>query len=771
MPALSRYYQEQLVLANKCLSYAAFTVLGLLLLMVLDNCYPINTKRSFSTVVLAERGEVLRAFSNKQQQWRYPIENSQVPEHYLELLLGYEDRWFHWHFGVNPLAMLRAAWQNWQAGQIVSGGSTLTMQVARLMNPHPRTLTGKTQQMLRALQLEWHYSKEKILNLYLNLAPFGGTLIGVQAASISYFDKPLAQLSDAEAALLAVLPQAPSRWHPNRHPQAATKARNKVLRRMQQLHIWSSQRVADALQETIFSLAQKSPMHAPLLARRLKKQCPDCEKISSFIDFEMQQQLEELVADYSQGLAEGVSVALMVMENDTGAVRSYIGSANFLDNKRFGHVDMIQAVRSPGSTLKPFLYALAIDRGLIHSQSLLQDVPRHKKAYRPQNFSAGFNGPVSVTQALQRSLNIPAVQVLEQLEPHYFAAKLESAGLKLYWPGSQSANLSMILGGVGTKLEHLVGSYSALGRSGVAIKARLRAADPIVERYMLSPGAAWISWKMLAVNPLASASSQFIESRWPMAWKTGTSYGYREAWAMGVSKKWSIGVWVGRPDASGSVGISGRKTAAPLLFKTVRAIADSEVLKKPLSVSEQLICWPLGTLASAQHNNLDNCQRKHRAWILNNTIAPTLSRWPLLKNLWYNTKGERVNPRCDSSVLQLKQLAFWPLSLEPWLNPSWRRHKRLGVSSKKCMLEEPEELAISSVIDGSMYKYNHKGLTLLLQKSGGVGVTTWYLNGKYIAKSDQQEALALQIKQLGRYQLSAIDEQGYSDIINFTVAK
>jgi len=769
MQVSSTYYQDQKVVVKQWLGRGALIALIPIFLLILDHCYPINAQRSYSTVVLASQGEVLRAFSNEQQQWRYPIENKDVPKHYLELLLGYEDRWFYWHIGVNPLAIIRAAWQNWQAGRVVSGGSTLTMQVARLMNPHPRTLLGKSAQLLRAIQLEWHHSKAEILNLYLNLAPFGGTLIGVQAASISYFDKPLNQLSDAEAALLAVLPQAPSRWHPNRHPKAARKARDKVLKRMQQLQIWTAQRVEDALQESIFSLIQTTPMSAPLLSRRLRKQCPTCEKITSFIDFEMQQQLEELVADYSQGLAPGVSVALMVMENNTGAVRSYIGSASFLDNTRFGHVDMVQAVRSPGSTLKPFLYAMAMDRGLIHSQSLLQDAPRHQKSYRPQNFSGGFNGPVSVTQALQRSLNIPAVQVLEQLEPHYFAGKLESAGLKLHWPSAKGANLSMVLGGVGTKLEHLVSSYSAIARSGIAIKARLTPQAPIVERYMLSPGAAWISWKMLAVNPVRSARSQLIESDWPLAWKTGTSYGYREAWAMGASKKWSIGVWVGRPDASGSVGISGRKTAAPLLFKAFKAIANKQILEQPASVSEQLICWPLGILATDEANSLGNCQQKHLAWILNDTIAPTISKWPLLKTLWFNSAGERSSPSCDSSNLLKKQLAFWPLSLEPWIHRDWRRHKHLSSNNPDCMFETVEGLSISSVVDKSIYKRSSTGLSLLLQNTGGIGVITWYLNGKYVVKGYHSEALAIDITQVGRYQLSAIDEQGNSDIVNFVV--
>lgn len=760
-----------MVLKKRLSLYVLVLLTPLLALCCLDAYYPLKTQFSASTVVLAEDGEVLRAFSNAQQQWRYPIANSEVPQHYLDLLLGYEDRWFYWHIGVNPVSILRAAWQNWRAGRIVSGGSTLTMQVARLMHPHSRTLMGKIQQLLRALQLEWHFSKAQILNFYLNLAPFGGTLIGVQAASISYFDKPLQQLSDAEAALLAVLPQAPSRWHPNRHPQAATKARDKVLQRMAQLNIWSDERVIDAQREAIFSLTQVAPMHAPLLARRLKRQCVDCEAIKTLINLEMQQQLEALVADYVSPLAQGLSVALMVMENDTGAVRSYLGSADFLDNRRFGHVDMIQAVRSPGSTLKPFLYALAIDRGIVHSQSLLQDTPRFSKGYRPQNFSGTFNGPVSVTQALQRSLNVPAVQVLEQLEPNYFAAKLQSSGLQLHWPSAAGANLSMILGGVGTKLEHLVATYSSLARSGIAIKARFRPEDAVVERHLLSPGAAWITWKMLAIHPVKTSRSQYIDSNWPLAWKTGTSYGYREAWAMGVSKKWSIGVWVGRPDASGSVGISGRKTAAPLLFKAFKAIADKTLIARPATVSETPICWPLGTRVAAAENTLNNCQQQHLAWVLDETVPPTLSQWPLNKTLWRNTAGLRVNPSCESGTLHKHQLALWPLALEPWVASRWRRKSRLGNVAKYCQIEELEPLVISSVSNASMYRYNPGGLLIELQSSGGVGKVSWYLNGKFVGAKTGGAGITIRLNQVGRYQLSANDEQGKSDLVQFKVTK
>jgi penicillin-binding protein 1C len=737
----------------------------------LDYVYPLKQQRSFSTVVVASNGEVLRAFSNARQQWRYPIANDQVPNHYKTLLLGYEDRWFYWHFGVNPLSILRAAWQNLSAGTVVSGGSTLTMQVARLLHPHKKSVSGKLQQMLRALQLEWHLSKSQILNLYLNLAPFGGTLIGVQAASISYFDKPLNQLSDAEAALLAVLPQAPSRWRPDRHPKAAKSARNKVLKRMAELKIWPLQRVEDAIAEPIFSMRQNAPLNAPLLTRRLKQQCKHCEKIDTFIDINMQRQLEELVTDYSQGLAQGVSVAVLAMENKTGKVRSYIGSAGFLNQARFGHVDMIQAVRSPGSTLKPFLYGLAIDEGLIHSQSLLQDTPRYKKAYRPRNFSGGFNGPISVTQALQRSLNIPAVQVLEKLQADNFAAKLEFSGLKLSGVGAKNPNASMILGGVGTTLQSLLSSYSALARSGITIKPRYTDQDPVVERYLLSPGAAWITWKMLAVKPNKLSRSRRFDNDWPLAWKTGTSYGHREAWAMGVSENWSLGVWVGRPDASASVGLSGRASAAPLLFKVYRAIARDDLLEKPASVTRETICWPLGTLISDVQNTSNNCQQKHVAWVLDKTTPRTLSDRALLKTIWRNNSGDRVDPSCDSGHITKQMVAFWPQAIEPWLLDDKRSAYQLQGASQACQHLQMEQtvIKITSVPDNSYYQQDEKALKLQLKAQGGSGKNSWYLDGRFIGASVAAKSIDITIKASAKYQLSVVDEQGNTDMVSFTI--
>ncbi|MCK5666019.1 MAG: penicillin-binding protein 1C, partial [Thiotrichaceae bacterium] len=433
-------------------------------------------------------------------------------------------RWFWQHPGINPLSICRALIQNIKNNRIVSGGSTITMQVSRLISPHTRSITGKIKQIFIAFQLEWHYSKEQILTYYINHAPFGGTIEGVQAASYTYLDKSAQELSHAEAALLTILPQAPSRNRPDRHPNRALLARNKVLHRLATQSVWTEPVVTQALLEPIIAQHNLHPIIAPLLARRLKSQFPEQTVIKTTIDYDMQIGIEALVKQYIEQLPEKTSAAVLVVENKFLKVKTYVGSANFLDQNRFGHVDMIQAIRSPGSTLKPFLYGIAIDRGLIHSESLLTDAPLLFDGYKPQNFSRGFTGPVSVSHALKRSLNIPAIQVLHNLTPEVFVSTLKNAGLILGFNSMAKSNLSVILGGVGSNLETLVGTYTALANGGHAGQIRFSSNSPVKQHYLFSAGSAWIIKKIL--------SNQNIHSPNTLSWKTGTSYGHRDFWSI-----------------------------------------------------------------------------------------------------------------------------------------------------------------------------------------------------------------------------------------------
>ncbi|WP_032621937.1 penicillin-binding protein 1C, partial [Pseudomonas avellanae] len=448
-------------LVQKLKWLAGCVLLLIALLWLADRLWPLPLpKDDLARVVLAEDGTPLWRFADANGVWRYPVTNQQVSPYYLEALLTYEDRWFYSHPGVNPLALVRASWQNLSGARVVSGGSTLSMQVARLLDPHSRTLPGKFRQLWRTLQLEWHLSKDEILSLYLNRAPFGGTLQGVAAASWAYLGKSPQNLTRAEAALLAVLPQAPSRLRPDRHPQRAQLARDKVLRRLAEFQVWPQGSVDEALEEPLWLAPRQEPSLAPLLARRLNR--PNSPPlIRTTLDATLQRRMEDLLMGWRARLPERTSAAILVVEAETMAVRAYVGSVDISDAKRFGHVDMVTALRSPGSTLKPFLYGMAMDAGLIHSESLMQDVPRRYGDYRPGNFSTGFGGPVAASSALSMSLNLPAVQLLEVYGPKRFAAELRNGGVPLTLPPLAEPNLALILGGAGSRLENLVAGYSA----------------------------------------------------------------------------------------------------------------------------------------------------------------------------------------------------------------------------------------------------------------------------------------------------------------------
>ncbi|MDN6020435.1 MAG: penicillin-binding protein 1C, partial [Enterobacterales bacterium] len=504
-------------------------------LWVADKVWPLPIKDvQVARIVVAADGSPLWRFADGQGVWRYPVNVEQVSPYYLQALLTYEDRWFYQHPGINPFALARAAWQDVSHGRIISGGSTLSMQVARLLDPHSRTFGGKVRQVWRTVQLEWHLSKTQILELYLNRAPFGGTLQGIGAASWAYLGKPPDELTRSEAALLAVLPQAPSRLRPDRYPIRAQAARNKVLDRLAEYQVWEQQQVDDIKQEPVWLAPRQMPQSAPLLARRMIQTYPLQGVINTTIDASLQRQLETLAKGWGSRLPAKTSVGVLIVDHTDMQVKAYLGSLDFADNSRFGHVDMVRAWRSPGSTLKPFLYGLALDDGLIHNESLLQDVPRRFGDYRPGNFDTGFHGAVSASEALTRSLNLPAVQLLEAYGPKRFAAQLRNAGLELSFPDHAEPNLALILGGAGARLEQLVSTYSALARQGESADLRYVVGQKIYNRPLMSPEAAWIIRRTLAGQARPEPDDS-LSAVVPLAWKTGTSFGYRDAWSIGVN--------------------------------------------------------------------------------------------------------------------------------------------------------------------------------------------------------------------------------------------
>lgn len=751
-----------------------------LLFLLADRLDPLPAVQATGAqTVLARDGRPLWRFADEQGVWRYPATLDEVSPLYIEALLAYEDRWFYQHPGINPLAIARALWLNLTQGRIVSGGSTLSMQVARIVEPHSRTWRGKLRQLWRTLQLEWHHSKRDILEIYLSRAPFGGTLEGVTAASWAYLSKPPLELTAAEAALLAVLPQAPSRLRPDRHPQRAQAARDKLLRRLQQHQVWPQTVIDEALEEGIWLAPRQEPALAPLLARRMQ-QHSDASSIRTTLDFALQQRLETSLAHWKNRLPPRVSAAILVVESQTMDVRAYLGSADLLDDQRAGHVDMVQAIRSPGSTLKPLLYALALDDGLIHSESLLQDVPRHHASYQPANFSRGFSGPVSASEALVSSLNVPAVQLLEHYGSKRFNAKLKQAGIRLHYPGDGVPNLALILGGTGASLEALVTAYAALDRDGSVIPLRFQpAAKTVQPRQLASPGAAWIVQRILSGQNHPHSIER--QRRSGFAWKTGTSHGHRDALAVGVGNGYVIGVWIGRPDGTPVPGQYGQVSATPLLLQVYDILAGQPgrlqpPKPQPGAVGVTSICWPGGQVLSSPDSN---CRRQRIAWTLNAIIPPTLPLTGLHQQMWQRTwlneAGERVTADCPGA--RAHDVALWPVALEPWLPAVERRARRLPAASQECpppVLPGSESLRILGVDRVARLQLPpgsaDASLELEFRTEGATGQVWWFLNGEPLGVTGADEALTQGFQQQGRQQLSVIDGGGATAVLEFSIA-
>ncbi len=530
-----------------------------------------------STIVVDRDGKLLRPFTIADGRWRLPVTGDDVDPKFLKMLIGYEDQHFYSHGGVDPLALVRAAGQFVLAGgHIVSGGSTLTMQVARLIaRDSTRSVMGKLQQIALAQKLEARFSKDDILNLYLLLAPYGGNIEGVRAASLAYFGKEPKRLTTAEAALLVALPQSPEARRPDRDADAARAARDRVLDRLVAEGVTDKDAAMAARGERVPAARKPFPLLAPHLALQAVAAEPGAPVHRLTIDRDLQASLEQLASDRVAGLGPKLSIAIVVADESTGEIRASVGSAGLFEEERDGHIDMTRAVRSPGSTLKPLIYGLAFEQGLAHPETLIEDRPTGFHGYVPKNFDGFHRGTVTVREALQQSLNVPAIVALNAVGPARLVARLKRAAVSAELPDQSAPGLAIGLGGVGVTLRDLVSLYAAIARGGTAVALT----DGIGDRPdalsgapVLSPTAAWYVSDILAgVPPPLNGSPGRI------AYKTGTSYGYRDAWAIGFDGANVVGVWVGRPDGTPVPGLSGIVSAAPVLFEAFDRIGPKRV--------------------------------------------------------------------------------------------------------------------------------------------------------------------------------------------------
>lgn len=544
---------------------------------------PFSAAEAMSVTVLDRNNRLLRAFTTKDGRWRLPVEVGEVDPRYLAMLMAYEDRRFYEHGGVDLLAFARAGFLLARHGQIMSGGSTLTMQVARLLDgKHERTGPGKLRQIARALQLEAQLSKDEILRLYLRMAPFGGNIEGVRAASLAYFGKEPRHLSAGEAALLVALPQSPERRRPDRHSEAARKARDRVLDRAVEAGVLPAAEAERGKRERVPTQRMEVLKLAPHLSEAEVATHPERRVHRLTLDRDMQAAVERLAAEQTRLMGPRLSAAVLVVEHATGEVLAHVGSAGYLDGDRQGAIDMTGAIRSPGSTLKPFIYGLAFEQGLAHPETLIEDRPTRFGNYRPKNFDEAFHGTVPIREALGNSLNVPAVKVLAAVGPGRLVGRLQRAGAAPQLPANAKPSLAIALGGVGLTLKDLAALYAGLARGGEPVALSWRKDEPAAKpasnarRRLLSPVASWYVTDILKdAPPPPNARGGSI------AYKTGTSYGYRDAWAVGYDGRYVVAVWVGRPDAAPTPGLMGRLNAAPILFDAMKRIAERPTPFRP----------------------------------------------------------------------------------------------------------------------------------------------------------------------------------------------
>lgn len=733
---------------------------------VLDFAFPFNPKVHYATQITDPKGRVIHAFLSKEDKWRLYSRVNEITPLLRKTLIYKEDQYFYYHPGVNPFAVARAAMRNMFSGRRTSGASTITMQVVRLMDPRPRTYLNKLVEMGHAVQLEMHYSKDEILQLYVNLVPYGGNIEGIKAASLLYFGKAPQLLSLAEITALTIIPNRPSGLRPGTRNVALREARNRWLDRFREDGLFEETVIRDALDEPLNIRRQQTPRLAPHLSIRLKQQYPDEPMIRTNLNLQAQVQIEEQVKNYiNRRQAMNIhNAAVIVVNNETMEVEAYVGSADFNNPFDGGQVDGVRAVRSPGSTLKPLLYATAFDAGMITPKSVLNDVPGNFSGYEPENFDRHFNGAVTTEFALANSLNIPAVKVLKEIGTPALIAKLRKAGFKTIDKQAKDLGLSMILGGCGVTLEEMTRLFAAFANEGKLHSLRFTENEKQDKKGipLLSEEATFLTTGILTQITRPDLPTNFDNTyHLPrIAWKTGTSYGKRDAWSIGYNRRYTVGVWVGNFSGEGVAELSGANTATPLLFSIFNTLdynSPKGWYKAPPNVSMRNVCPVSGDIPSdfCDHQIQDQyivgvsayrkCQ--HMRWVFTDAAGKISYCTYCLPE---NGFEKRAYPNLAPELIAFYELQKLPYPKIPPHNPQCDRVFHEGAP----LIVSPNE--------GSEYyirKDEPQQIQLACQAANDVQEVYWYVNDKLYQKSPPQESIFLS-PPLGRVKVSCSDDKG-----------
>lgn len=717
----------------------------------------------YSTVLLDAKGELLGARIAADGQWRFPP-SGKVPEKYAIALTEFEDRCFWAHPGVNPAAMVRAAFQNLRAGHIVSGGSTITMQLIRLSDPGPRTIGRKCTETLKAVQLERFATKEQILSLYAANAPFGGNVVGIDAASWRYFGHDADELSWAEAALLAVLPNAPSQLHVSRNREKLLAKRNNLLFRLFEQGKLDGTDFELACSEALPDEPLPLPQYAPHL---LERYCKGDEggMVYTDIDLSLQRRVLALTDRWNRQLAQnGINdLAAIVVDVHNCKILAYVGNANAADARAGAQVDIVRAPRSSGSILKPFLYCAMLQDGALLPHSLLPDLPVNINGFSPQNFDRQFDGAVPASEALARSLNVPAVQMLRSYGVPRFHELLRAAGLSTLTRSPSVYGLSLILGGAEVTLEDVTRAYAALA-------ARYQDCSWVPDTFPFNDACAlwWTFDALKEVNRPDQMDWRMISSVPRIAWKTGTSFGFRDAWAVGVTRDYAVGVWAGNAQGQGSPGLVGARTAGPVLFDLFNLLPASDWFADPEDFIEAELCPESGMLASV------DCPERELFRLPANALRSEAC--PYHRKVTLSSDGKwRTDPADPDGVIATMFLL--PPSMEWYYRSRHSAYRPLpplkpgsklgdGYLPMEFIYPEPgSRISIPRQLDGSL-----QGIVFNLAHSDPDTELFWHLDDGYVGSTRFLHQMRL-LPDPGDHTVTVVDADGNSLSINFTIEK
>jgi len=731
---------------------------------------------NYSKVIYSSDNEIMHCYLSKDDKWRIEANYDEISGDLAKIIILKEDKYFYYHPGINLFAIARALWSNTMSGRRISGASTITMQLARLISPSERTWKSKVKEAFRALQLELHYSKKEILTMYLNHLPYGGNIEGVKAASMIWFGEQPQQLSPAQLITLTVIPNNPNILMPSNR-NMLLQSRNKWIMRMEKAGVLTKQEANDALNEKFSTIRYPLPSRAPHISRRLTFYEKNNDRIYSTIDLHLQSIVESSLKNYIRPLRnlQIENAAVLVVDNKTMEVKAYAGSAGFDEDQFQGQVDGVRAVRSPGSTLKPALYMLAFDKGLVSPKSTVSDVPINFSGYRPENYDDSYRGKITIEEALSLSLNVPAVNLLDNLGLNDFTALLCKAHFGWIDKNKNKVGLSLILGGCGATLEELTGLYTAIANGGkwqplryIQQKQKSILNDTV---RIGSQGSTYMITDILTDLKRPDLPNEYIESAGSpkIAWKTGTSYGRRDGWAIGYNANYTVGIWTGNFDGKGVPELNGTDIAVPLLFMIFNQLGKfhEEWFYPPKDVDFRLVCSETGMVPDTF------CHSKVMETYLPG-ISPSM-RCNHLKPVFTDPK-EIVSYCSECLPVKGYKTVFYPNyppELISYYDEMSIPYSHIPEHNPSCTyIPEDEGPLITSLTDGAEYLIiagRKQKLMLKCNALNGTKTIYWYVDNKLLEKTAPSQSVYMQASS-GEHKITCIDDLGRSTKIHIKVS-